>query len=192
MAKRQNQPMNSPISYWVNVARLPQKGMPVEFNATEEQRAALARDHGLLELRSLIVEMLVARWKRNGVRVTGQVKAKIVQECVVSLDPIDNLVDERFEQLYLPHDSKLGRLGFEGGGEILLDAEGEDSPEVFEGDSIDVGALAEQFFGMGIDPYPRKPSAMLEAGVAGAAEQSDSPGQNDDWRRKLGDLLPKG
>ena len=76
--------------------------------------------------------------------------------------------------MFLPEDSKLGRLGFDGGGEILLDAEGPDSPETFSGDTIDVGALAEEFFGLAIDPYPRKPGVSLAAaGDARAATQAD-------------------
>jgi len=74
--------------------------------------------------------------------------------------------------------------GFEGGGEILIDAEGPDSPETFSGDTIDVGALAEQFFGLAIDPYPRKAGASLEA--AGP----DEPVENE-FQQKLRSLLGK-
>ena len=48
-----------------------------------------------------------------------------------------------------------------GCGEVLLDADGPDRPETFAGDSIDAGALAEEFFALAIDPYPRKPGAAL-------------------------------
>ena len=47
------------------------------------------------------------------------------------------------------------------GGEIVLDADGPDGPETFAGDTIDVGALAEEFFALAIDPYPRKPGVDL-------------------------------
>ena len=65
--------------------------------------------------------------------------------------------------LYFPEDSKLGRLGFHAAGEVHLDAEGPDSPETFSGETIDVGALAEEFFGLAIDPYPRSEGASLAA-----------------------------
>ena len=65
-----------------------------------------------------------------------------------------------------------GGRASDGGGEILLDAEGPDSPETFSGDTIDVGALAEEFFGLAIDPYPRKQGVSLEA--AGDAEPAES------------------
>ncbi len=177
----------SPISCPVSVARLPQKGMPLTLVATEEQRRRLAEAHELLAVDRLRAEMLVIAWKRNGVRVSGKVEADIVQECIVTLEPLTNHIAEEFEQLYLPADSKLGRLGFETGGEILLDVEGDDSPETFHGDTIDVGALAEEFFGLAIDPYPRKPGAELpQATDAAEGDQPSGPLQE-----KLASLLRK-
>ena len=41
---------NSPVSFVANVARLPQKGLPVVVEADVEQRAALAGEHGLLSV----------------------------------------------------------------------------------------------------------------------------------------------
>ncbi|TIV50461.1 MAG: DUF177 domain-containing protein, partial [Mesorhizobium sp.] len=93
-------------------------------------------------------------------------------------------IDEPVEALFLPEQSKLGREGFEGGGEIVLDADGPDSPETFSGDTIDVGALAEQFFGLAIDPYPRKPGASLD--TAG-----DDPSEESEFQKKLRSLLGK-
>lgn len=160
----------SPVSFIVNVARLPQKGLPVTIEADDRQRAALAAEHELLDVRRYRVELLVTAWKRNGIKVAGRVDADIVQQCVVTLEPLDATIAEEFSQVYLPEDSKLGRLGFHTPGEILLDAEGPDSPETFAGDTIDVGALAEEFFGLAIDPYPRKAGAALSEGGDGAAD----------------------
>jgi hypothetical protein len=65
-------------------------------------------------------------------------------------------VDERISAVFIPKGSKLDRFEKLSGGEMILDPEGPDSPESFSGTSIDVGALAEEFFALGIDPYPRK------------------------------------
>ena len=152
----------SPVSFLANVARLPQKGLPVVDRG--RRRAARRARRGA---RAAVGRSAIApsswwpSWKRNGVKVSGRVEADITQACIVTLDPVEAHIDEAVEALFLPEDSKLGRQGFEGGGEILLDADGPDSPETFSGDTIDVGALAEQFFGLAIDPYPRKPGASL-------------------------------
>jgi hypothetical protein len=163
----------SPVSFKANVARLPTKGMPVVIVADEKQRQSLAAIHHLVSVERYRAELLVTSWKRNGIKVDGFVEADITQECVVTLDPITASMREKVEGLFLPEDSKLGRQGFNNAGEIVLDAEGPDSPETFSGDTIDVGALAEEFFGLGIDPYPRKPGAVVEnAGDAESAPES--------------------
>ncbi|TPL90249.1 DUF177 domain-containing protein [Mesorhizobium sp. B2-3-12] len=176
--------MQGPVSFFANVARLPHKGLPVVIEADAAQRAAIAEAHGLLSVEAYRAELLVASWKRNGVKVTGRVEADITQACIVTLDPVQAHIDEPVEALLLPEDSKLGRQGFDGGGEILLDADGPDSPETFSGDTIDVGALAEQFFGLAIDPYPRKAGASLGTG--------DDPGSaGNEFQEKLRSLLGK-
>lgn len=178
---------SSPVSFKASVTRLPQGGMPVLVDADAGQREALAAAHGLVSVERFHAELLVAPWKRNGVKVSGRVEADITQECVVTLDPLQAKIDEPVEGLFLPEDSKLGRLGFEAGGEIHIDAEGPDSPETFSGDTIDVGALAEQFFSLGIDPYPRKPGATLAARDEGdASSRPEGPLQE-----KLRQLKPK-
>ena len=174
----------SPVSFKANVGRLPHKGLPVVIDANAEQRAALAVEHELLSVENYRAELLVAPWKRNGVKVSGRVEADITQACIVTLEPVVAHIDEEVEALFLPEQSKLGREGFEGGGEIMLDADGPDAPETFSGDTIDVGALAEQFFGLAIDPYPRKSGASLEA--AGP----DEPVENE-FQQKLRSLLRK-
>ena len=62
----------SPVSFFANVARLPQKGLPVVIEADAAQRAALADEHGLLSVEAYRAELLVASWKRNGVKVSGR------------------------------------------------------------------------------------------------------------------------
>lgn len=174
----------SPVSFTASVTRLPQKGMPVTIDADARQRKALAAAHGLLSVERFHAELLVAPWKRNGVRVSGRVEADVTQECVVTLDPLQARIDEAVEGLFLPEDSKLGRLGFEEGGEIHIATEGPDSPETFSGDTIDVGALAEEFFGLGIDPYPRKPGATL-ASDGGSEAESQAEGPLQEKLRQL-------
>jgi hypothetical protein len=92
----------------------------------------------------------------------------------VTLEPVQATIDEEVEGVFLPEDSKLAREGFHTGGEILLDVEGPDSPETFSGDVIDVGAFAEEFFGLGIDPYPRKSGATIVSSGDGDVEPVES------------------
>lgn len=177
----------SPVSFEVNVARLPAKGMPVKIEADPRQRTELAQIHGVLSVEWFRADLHIASWKRNGVKVSGQVEAEITQQCVVTLEPMQNDIREAVSAVFLPQDSKLGRLGFGEAGEILLDADGPDSPEIFSGDTIDVGALAEEFFGLAIDPYPRKQDAALPV----APPEPSAAQDKEDWHEKLRSLTRK-
>ncbi|MDQ6434555.1 DUF177 domain-containing protein [Mesorhizobium sp. LHD-90] len=176
----------SPISFEVSVARLPKKGMPVTIEATEKQRKALADVHGLVSVERLRADLLVSAWKRNGIQVKGRVQADIVQSCVVTLDPLQATVDEEVSAVFLPEDSRLGRESFDLGGEIMIDVDGPDSPETFSGDRLDVGALAEEFFGLGIDPYPRK-----HATEPAPLQPAEAPEPEGELQKKLRQLFPK-
>lgn len=156
--------LTSPISFPVNVARMPQRGMSLVIEADATQREALAAVHDLLEVVALRADITVTSWKKGGVRIGGRLRARIVQACIVTLEPVECVIDEDVSALFLPEGSKLvapPRRSAEG--EILLDAEGDDAPETFSGDTIDVGSLVEEFFELGIDPYPRKGGVALEA-----------------------------
>lgn len=165
----------SPVSYKVFVNRLPEKGMPVLIEADEDQRRALAEAHDLLSVERFAADLMVERWKRDGVRISGRVRAAITQACVVTLDPVESAVDEEVTTLLVPEDSRLARDEFHGG-EIIVDAESDDLPEPFSGDRIDVGALAEEFFALGIDPYPR--NAAAESMQAEEPVEEDEPAVN--------------
>jgi hypothetical protein len=160
MSDSQDDP--SPLSYPVNVTRLPARGLPVRIGADSEQRAALAEAHGLLAVENFDADLTVSAWKRDGVRVSGKVRADIVQTCIVTLEPLPAHIEEDVFALFAPEGSRLLRPDSAEGGEILLDAEGPDSPEPFFGNEIDVGALAEEFLALGIPPYPRKAGAAVE------------------------------
>lgn len=153
-------PQPSPISFPIDVARLPKKGMPVRIEADPAQRKALAADHALEDVLSFSAELLVSPWKGDGVRVSGRVTASVVQACIVTLDPVPATVDEPVEGLFVPERSRLAQP-MSSTGEMLLDPDGPDAPETFAGTTIDVGALAEEHFALGIDPYPRRNGAAL-------------------------------
>lgn len=174
----------SPVTFLAHVARLPQRGMPVVIEADEKARLALARLHGLEAVRAFRAELLVERWRRDGVRVSGRVSASVVQRCIVTLEPVEAMIDEGVEITLLPEQSHLVRIPE--GGEMVLDAEGADIPDTFDGESIDIGALAEEYFELAIDAYPRKAGAAVAPVADGQPEKEPSP------FAKLANWKPKG
>ncbi len=170
-------PLPSPITLEINVRRLPRKGQMVIHPATEEERAEIARQNDLIEVTEFRGECLLAPWKRDGVQLSGRVKAKIIQPCAVTLAPLNVTIDEPFEAIFVPDGSKLSKPRVNEEGEILLDPEGDDLPETFIGDSINVGDVWMEFLLLAIDPFLRSPHAqpLPEKGISTAGDETTSP-----------------
>lgn len=163
----------SPVSFRFQVNRLPKNGAEVSLEADADQRAELARVHDLESVDSFVAKFTVKGWKGDGVIVNGRVQARITQPCVVTLDPIVSDIDEEISSVFVPENSKLARRADET--EIVLDPEADDLPETFSGDSIDLGALAEEFFALGIDPYPRKEGISLKEALGDEEPETRGP-----------------
>ena len=148
-----------PIRHVVNVRTLPAKGREVEPDADAEERAALARHLGVPEVAAFRADAEITPWRADGVRVTGRLRAALTQECVVTLDPLDATIDTPFEALFVPADSRLARPLEPS--ELVLDAEGDDPPDTFEGDTLDLGLVWVEHLVLALDPFPRKPGAEL-------------------------------
>ncbi|QTN98615.1 DUF177 domain-containing protein [Brucella sp. 458] len=178
------------LTYPVPVMHLPQKGVTVTISTNEKERAALARGHELDAVNAFSAEFLLTPWKKDGIRVRGRIDAEIVQACVVTLEPLTNTIAEEIDTIFVPENSRLARIELDESGEILLDAEGADIPETFVGDRIDVGAVAEEFFDLAIDPYPRKPGLPEESepkifGDGDGDEKPVSPfAKLSEWQKK--------
>ncbi|WP_051016469.1 DUF177 domain-containing protein [Bartonella tamiae] len=148
---------NDGLSYSIHVRSLPLKGYNVHLSAHENECNKLAQNHGLIDVKFFESELKILPWKKRGVRVKGFFKAKITQHCVVSLEPVESTLHEKVETIFLPQDSRLVKPDVvDESGELFLDSDGPDAPEIFTGDIIDVGHVLEEFFELSIDPYPRK------------------------------------
>lgn len=148
-----------PFSYAVKVGHISAKPVRIKLEANEAELKALAVFWEIVSVQSFKAELQVTRWKKDGLKVNGQVKAEITQECIVSLADVPSRIDEEFEQIFVPEGSKLARLVLNDEGEIIVSAEGDDIPEQFSGDTIDAGVLVTEIAALAIDPYPRKDGA---------------------------------
>ena len=93
--------------------------------------------------------------------VAGRVQARVGQTCVVTLDPIENDIDEAIDLIFAPPEQipALADLVDEA---AESDAEIPDPPEPIVDGIIDLGRLATDALFLAIDPYPRKPDAVFE------------------------------
>ncbi len=161
----------------VNVRTLPKKGQMVLHSATLEECAKIAEQFELVSVESFKGECLVAPWKRDGVKLIGVVKATFTQPCSITMEPLEVKLEEPVEMLFVPDGSKLSHPRTNDEGEIIFDPEGDDLPETFIGDSIDIASVWLEFMALGIDPFARKEGAVFQAEEDGDGDDvsPDSP-----------------
>ncbi len=159
--KPQKSPPSSPSPWQVPVAvdDIAPTGQHFDLVADGGVRAAVARIAGLRDLPRLEGRFDVTRQGANGLHVTGSVSATVGQNCVVTLEPLDNEIEEAVDLIFMPPPDRPPQ------GEEP-DAEPRDvkwgAPEPLIGGVVDLGALATEFLMLGLDPYPRKPDAVFE------------------------------
>lgn len=167
---------NKAYSYTVKVGHVAANPITVKFDADAAERKEIASVWDIPAVKSFSGEAAVSRWKRDGVRVKGHVNVRIVQDCVVTLEPVEQTISEDFEALFVPENSRLARRE-PTDGELIVDPDGADIPETFSGDSIDLGAVAAEFAALAIDPYPRKEGVEFEGFIESdpAEDKKESP-----------------
>lgn len=160
MAHPARSPNSDPWPWSVNVDQIPETGLRVAFEATEAQRAALAGVAGLRTVEQAAAAFELSHAGGGKVSVVGRITARVGQTCVVSLDPIENRIDEPVDLIFAP-EADIPRLS----STVDDEAESEeipDPPEPIVNGVIDLGRVATDALFLGIDPYPRKPDAVFE------------------------------
>ncbi len=157
---------NFPWSMPVAVAGIPDTGQHFDLAADEDTRAKLAKLAGLRALRKLEASFNVEPHGANGLHVSGHVAAAIGQTCVVTLEPLDNEVEENVALIFAPAREPVAGTADDG---TTTGSVAPGAPEPLVGGSIDRGALATEFLLLGIDPYPRKPGVEFKPASVGDA-----------------------
>jgi uncharacterized metal-binding protein YceD (DUF177 family) len=145
----------------VEVASVPETGRRLDLVADAAARDAIAKAAGLAAVPRLEAGFDLTRQGAEGLHVVGQVSASVVQNCVVTLEPIESEIDEPVDLVFLPDVEPASPA-------VDVQAlEADDPPEAIRNGMIDLGAVATEFLLLGLDPYPRKPGAVFEAPPAG-------------------------
>jgi uncharacterized metal-binding protein YceD (DUF177 family) len=164
------------LSRPVDVGMIGGSGLFEKIAATEAERAALKSELGLVALSDLHAELEVTEDRKGIIRVEGHVVADIVQNCIVSLEPVPQHIDEPVSLRFVPEGSGAAPQPIRAGAEIRVDPDEDDPPETFTGSTIDLGPVMVEHFVLGIDPYPRASGATLpEAGIDAPKGSDDSP-----------------
>lgn len=161
---REHKSDRNPQTPWrvpVAMEDVPEEGQTFALEADAETRATIANMAGLRDLPRLAATFDVTRQGSGGLRVAGRVSATAGQTCVVTLEPLLNLIEENVDVLFMPQIDLPVPLGEQEPGRTPADVKWND-PEPLIGGVVDLGALATEFLILGLDPYPRKPGAVFE------------------------------
>jgi uncharacterized protein DUF177 involved in 23S rRNA accumulation len=166
-----------PWSVTVRLDEVPETGRHIALETSEAVRAAVAKTAHVDAVDALSAAFEVTRRGRNGLRVVGAVRASVRQTCVVSLEPVVNMVEETIDVTFAPPRAAVPdpRIASDDedepvGGSIS----GDDPPEPLVNGTIDLGALATEFLILGVDPYPRK-AGIAFTPPAAAADSAGHP-----------------
>jgi uncharacterized metal-binding protein YceD (DUF177 family) len=163
----------NPWSVPVTVVQIPDTGLHRDIEADGAVREAMAEVAGLREILSARASLDVTPERGGRVHVTGHVRARIGQTCVVTLDPIENEIDEPIDLIFAPPEQipDLSDLVDEA---AESETEIPDPPEPIINGVIDLGRLATDALFLAVDPYPRRPDAVFDPPVE-TADPMDHP-----------------
>lgn len=149
-------------SVWPRNLKLHELGrgpIRILLDADPAARAVIAKQLGLQSLGALSADVVATPWF-DGVALTGNFRAVVEQICGVTLDAFEQSVEgELLVRAVPPGSAHAQDLD---GGDLELDPEAPDPPDVLESDAVDVAAYVVEHLALELDPFPRKPGAIFE------------------------------
>lgn len=152
-----------PWSFPIPVSQIPDAGLHHELTASDAQRERLREVGGVLDVRRASASFDVFNISGERVQVTGTVRSRVLQTCVVTLDEIENDIEEHIDVTFAPASLIPSKARMPSGDDGEDAAEIPDLPEPIIDGQIDLGELAAEFLLLAIEPYPRKPGAVFES-----------------------------
>ncbi len=157
----------------VNVTRLPALGSVIKLEAEASDMTQLVAHMGLENISTFSASLKFRHWARDGVQVEGELSAHVETQCPVSLAPVAQNINSQFHAKFVPATSKLAKPRLNEDGEMLLDFESDDIPDIFEGEQLDAWEIAIEYLLLEIDHYARADDAEF------VAPNDESPLQDD-------------
>lgn len=143
------------------LAQLGEEGRrDLTLEAAPDEAGALAQRFGVSAVSQLKAEVRISGEAKEGLRASGKIKARVVQPCVVTLEPVESALSVPFAVRLVAEGPTDGTSTlFEGEVELTEEeAEGEDT-ETYFGETVDLGEIVAQTLALHIPQYPRAAGA---------------------------------
>ncbi len=146
----------SPFSHPLLVDKIPARGSRLHVEPGVEERASVARWLNLRDVAEMSADFQINPMGKTGlIRVNGRLTARVTQSCVVTLAPVETVVDEEISLTFGPPDDEAE----DEMEEIEIDFHEADPPDPIIDGVIDLGAVMVEHLALGIDPFPRAEGA---------------------------------
>ncbi|WP_368373028.1 DUF177 domain-containing protein [Rubellimicrobium arenae] len=160
--------MSDPTPLPRHIIRLAESGhrQSIRFTLSPEaeERARIARHLDILGVKKLRFEGQLVPQGRQDWQLEGQLGATVVQECVVTLEPVSSRIDEPVQRRYLANMDEPDM----GESEMPEDDTAEPLPQALDLVEVMVEALA-----LALPPYPR--ASGVELGEVVVTEPDAQP-----------------
>lgn len=131
------------------------EGRSIDRQAQEAELPALAATLEVHAVRALRVTGRVKALSRDRFAIAGQVQARLVQTCVVTLEPLETDIREGIEVELWPREALAE---YEEGGSAFATS----GPEPYEAGMLPLGQLVVEHLVAAMDPFPRQDGAEVD------------------------------
>ena len=166
----------------ISVARLGNDPAVHRIAATASELTALAARFAIPAVHNLEAMVTLSRRPGGDILFAAELRARVTQTCVVTLEALDVTVDEPFALVF--------RAGIDEdeADRIALEELEEEIVEPLINDMIDIGEAVAQQLSLALDPYPRAPgvAADIVSDGSGDAATDPSPARENPFAALLG------
>ena len=178
--------MSDQLDWTIKCDDIPPAGLTRVFKADDAERTAVAAALELVACDAFDATLRFHPLADGSYSVSGQIRARVVQTCVVTLEPV-------------PADVRAAvAVEFRRGHDMPDMPEGEfdphsaDEPEPIVRGVMDVGAVAYQILATSLDPYPRRTGVAFDWRDPNAVPATDTGANPENPFAVLAKLKPKG
>jgi uncharacterized metal-binding protein YceD (DUF177 family) len=150
--------MSNNLEFLISIKKLPgpSETLTLPINQSANEAAAQACD--VIAFKKLQASFRFKRWRKHGATVICKFSAQVEQECIATLDPVFGRIEDSIERQFLPEHSSDYKMPEIIDGEMILDPEAADLPDIIVGDSINLWDILIEELILVINPFPRSDS----------------------------------
>ena len=141
------------FSRMVNVADIPSTGQGFAAKASLDECAAICTRFDLSAVKCFEISGVIKPHGKQRYQLEAKLTAEIVQTCVITLDPIETVIEQAFKLALTSENENLQENTEKA---EQFDPYEEDPPLLFNEDKIDYGECAVQYFSDCLEIYEEK------------------------------------